>query len=224
MIRTKTNRRTRRIHHFLTAARAHAKCRRLERLPYSHKVLLENVLRKSTSEEHTLRCVDWFSRASSDSLTKELDFYPTRVMLHDVSGIPLIADLAAMREHLQTLGRDPRSLNPTRPVDFIKDHSVIVDHLGTKDALSKNVAAEFARNAERYRVAKWAGQAFDNVDVRAPGEGICHQINLEQLARVVWSEQCLSSGSWRFQIVWLLVTAHAYGERFIRLGLGRRRD
>ena len=167
----------------------------LERLPYSHKVLLENVLRKSTCEEHTLRCVDWFTGdASSDSLTKELDFYPTRVMLHDVSGIPLIADLAAMREHLQNLGRDPRSLNPTRPVDFIMDHSVIVDHAGTQDALSKNVAAEFARNAERYRVAKWAGQAFDNVDVRAPGEGICHQINLEQLARVVWSEQCPKLG------------------------------
>ena len=204
----------------------------LERLPYSHKVLLENVLRKSTSEEHTLRCVDWFTgRASSDSLTKELDFYPTRVMLHDVSGIPLIADLAAMREHLQTLGRDPRSLNPTRPVDFIMDHSVIVDHAGTKDALSKNVAAEFARNAERYRVAKWAGQAFDNVDVRAPGEGICHQINLEQLARVVWSEQCPKLGLVAFpdslvacdshtpMVNALSVLGWGVGVRFVGLGV-----
>jgi aconitate hydratase len=118
----------------------------------------------------------------------EVSFFPARIMMHDVSGIPLLADLAAMRDSMVAAGEDPGLVNPVRPIDFIMDHSVIVDVAGQADALAQNMTAEFKQNAERYRVAKWAQKAFRNLRVLPPGQGICHQINLEQLARVVWSE------------------------------------
>jgi len=160
------------------------------RLPYCLQVLLENALRHDDGQPAARAGIDafaaWVEAATNPA---EISFYPTRIMLHDVSGIPVLADLAAMRERMVALGRDPASVNPVRPVDFIMDHSVIVDVAGRPDALARNTQAEFARNAERYRVAKWAQKAFRNMRVLPPGQGICHQINLEALARVVWSEE-----------------------------------
>ena len=162
----------------------------ISKLPYSLQVLLENALRHEGGETEGRQSIEafsaWLAKATNPT---EINFFPTRIMMHDVSGIPLLADLAAMREHMVAAGRDPELVNPVRPVDFIMDHSVIVDVAGQADALNRNMATEFARNAERYRVAKWAQNAFRNMRVLPPGQGICHQINLESLARVIWSEE-----------------------------------
>ena len=159
------------------------------RLPYCLKVLLENVLRHEDGETVTTETAEafktWVDNAGNPA---EISFFPTRIMVHDVSGIPLLTDLAAMREHMQAMGKDPSLVNPVRPLDYVTDHSVIVNVAGQADALTRNMAAEFEQNAERYRVAKWAQKAFRNLRVLPPGQGICHQINLERLARVVWSE------------------------------------
>ena len=162
----------------------------VSRLPYCLKVLLENALRHEDGETVVREMVEAFSSwAVKGSNAAEINFFPTRIMMHDVSGIPLLTDLAAMREHVRDSGGDPESVNPVRPVDFIMDHSVIVDVAGQSDALQRNIQTEFARNGDRYRVAKWAGRAFRNLAVLPPGLGICHQINLESLSRVVWSEE-----------------------------------
>ncbi|MDP7390549.1 MAG: aconitate hydratase AcnA [Alphaproteobacteria bacterium] len=159
------------------------------RLPYSLQVLLENALRHednvTVGRANIEAFSEWVDRGSNPA---ETSYYPTRIMMHDVSGIPLLADLAAMRVHMAASGRDPNLINPVRPVDFIMDHSVIVDVAGAPDAMTRNMETEFVRNAERYRVAKWAQKAFRNMRVLPPGQGICHQINLEALARVIWSE------------------------------------
>ena len=161
----------------------------VRRLPYSLKVLLENALRHEDGATVGREAIKAFSRwADTGTNPAETSYYPTRIMMHDVSGIPLLADLAAMREHMAASGQDPNLVNPVRPVDFIMDHSVIVDVAGEPNAMARNMETEFARNAERYRVAKWAQKAFRNMRVLPPGQGICHQINLEALARVVWSE------------------------------------
>ena len=164
--------------------------RGISKLPKSLKVLLENMLRKEDGKnikKDTIKTfASWIETAQG---SEEISFFPTRVMVHDVSGIPLLADLAAMRENMIALKRDPALLNPIRPVDFIMDHSVIVEFAGHKDAAAQNMLAEYVRNEERYRVAKWAQKAFKNMRVIQPGQGICHQINLETLARVVWSEE-----------------------------------
>jgi aconitate hydratase len=158
-------------------------------LPYSLKVLLENALRNANSKQEITRSIDAFARWTREpTYTTELDFFPTRIMMHDVSGIPLLADLAAMREHFAKLERAPDLVNPLRPVDFVMDHSVTVDFAGRGDALQQNTKLEYARNIERYRVVKWAQTTFRNLRVLPPGQGICHQINLESLARVVWRE------------------------------------
>ncbi|MEM7406383.1 MAG: aconitate hydratase AcnA [Pseudomonadota bacterium] len=170
------------------AAQLHAG--RFDQLPYSLKVLLENALRHhdgvTVDDSHIEAFAQWLDAGSNQA---EMSFYPTRIMMHDVSGIPLLADLAAMREHVESAGRDATRVNPIRPVDFIMDHSVIVDVAGRPDALTLNVTREYERNAERYRVAKWAQSAFQNFRVLPPGKGICHQINLEFLARVIWAEK-----------------------------------
>jgi aconitate hydratase len=162
----------------------------VDKLPYSLQVMLENALRHEDGETVGRQSIEafsaWLGKATNPT---EISFFPTRIMMHDVSGIPLLADLAAMREHIVAAGCDPELVNPVRPVDFIMDHSVIVDVAGQADALNRNMTTEFARNAERYRVAKWAQNAFRNMRVLPPGQGICHQINLESLARVIWSEE-----------------------------------
>ncbi len=162
----------------------------VSRLPYCLQVLLENALRKEDGETVGRESIEAFSTwAEKATNPAEINFFPTRIMLHDVSGIPLLTDLAAMREHMAAIGEDPAIVNPVRPLDFIMDHSVIVDVAGRADALSQNMKTEFERNTERYRVAKWAQKAFRNTRVLPPGLGICHQINLESLSRVVWSEE-----------------------------------
>lgn len=161
----------------------------VSRLPYCLQVLLENALRHEDGETVRPANIEAFA-AWADNATNptEISFFPTRLMLHDVSGIPLLTDLAAMREHVAAMGGDPEGVNPIRPVDFIMDHSVIADVAGQADALAQNMKTEYARNGERYRVTKWAQKAFRNMRVLPPGQGICHQINLEALSRVVWSE------------------------------------
>ena len=159
-------------------------------LPYCLRILLENALRKEDGKNVKKGTIKAFaSWIKNTHGSEEISFFPTRVMMHDVSGIPLLADLAAMREKMAQSKQNSELLNPIRPVDFIMDHSVIVDFAGQKDALSKNMAAEYVRNEERYRVAKWAQSAFKNMNIIQPGQGICHQINLETLARVIWSEE-----------------------------------
>ena len=162
----------------------------IDRLPYCLQVLLENALRHEDGETIGRHTIEAFATwASKGSNPVEIGFFPTRIMMHDVSGIPMLTDLAAMREHVRDSGGDPESVNPVRPVDFIMDHSVIVDVAGCSDALQLNIKSEFARNSDRYRVAKWAGKAFRNIRVLPPGLGICHQINLERLSRTIWSEE-----------------------------------
>jgi len=161
----------------------------INKLPYSLQILLENTLRHEDGDTVNRADIEAFTAwTRSATNAAEVSFFPTRIMMHDVSGIPLLADLAAMRDSMLAAGGDPDLVNPVRPIDFIMDHSVIVDVAGQADALDQNMTAEFEQNAERYRVAKWAQKAFRNLRVLPPGQGICHQINLEQLARVVWSE------------------------------------
>ena len=162
--------------------------RDVTKLPCSLKVVLENVLRQHAegrSDGADLEAVaGWLGSRKAE---REIAFRFTRVLMPDSSGIPLIGDLAAMRDAAIRLGGDPARLNPTVPVDLIVDHAVMVDAYATPDAVSRNLALEMQRNAERYAFLRWGAQAFDNLRIVPPGSGICHQINLEYLARVVWT-------------------------------------
>ncbi|MCP5155971.1 MAG: aconitate hydratase AcnA [Ectothiorhodospiraceae bacterium] len=161
----------------------------VERLPYCLKVLLENNLRNEDGRSvgvETLRAfAEW---AAAGSNRRDVSYFPARVMMPDSSGIPLLADLAAMRDHVVAQGLSADRLNPVRPFDLVLDHSVTAQFAGTSDAMRRNMELEYARNAERYRMARWAQKAMRNLRVLPPGQGICHQINLEHLSRVVWSE------------------------------------
>src|SRR5512147_3048029 len=160
----------------------------ISRLPYSMKVLLENLLRhedgRSVTKEDIEAVADWLKTKSSD---REIAFRPARVLMQDFTGVPAVVDLAAMRDAMKTLGGDPKKINPLAPVDLVIDHSVMVDYFGAKDAFKKNVAREFERNGERYSFLRWGQSAFNNFRVVPPGTGICHQVNLEYLAQVVWT-------------------------------------
>src|SRR2546421_1699680 len=157
-------------------------------LPFSLKVVLENVLRQhgeGRSDGADIAAVaGWLATRRAE---REIAFRFTRVLMPDSSGVPLLGDLAAMRDAMIRLGGDPKRLNPSVPVDLIVDHSVMVDAYGAPDAASRNQALELRRNAERYAFLRWGAQAFDNLRIVPPGNGICHQINLEYLARVVWT-------------------------------------
>ncbi len=162
----------------------------VSRLPYSMKVLLENLLRYEDGNSVTvddIRAIgQWLKDKRSD---REIAYRPARVLLQDFTGVPAVVDLAAMREALEKLGGDPRKINPLSPVDLVIDHSVMVDNYGTDDAFKKNVEMEFERNGERYSFLRWGQTAFDNFRVVPPGTGICHQVNLEYLSQVVWTKQ-----------------------------------
>jgi aconitate hydratase len=162
----------------------------LSRLPYSLKVLAENLLRhedgKAVSADDVRGIGQWTRTRTSET---EINYHPARVIMPEVSGGPLLADMAAMRDAVLRLGGDPDAINPLIPIDLIVDHSVMVDNFGSADALEKNVAIEFERNEERYVFLKWAQQAYRNVRIIPPGNGILHQINLEFLARVVWTSE-----------------------------------
>jgi len=158
----------------------------LDRLPYTVKVLLENVLRNCGSEfvgEDDVRALaGWTPRSGSAA---EVPYMPARVVLQDFTGVPCVVDLAVMRDAMADLGGDPAKINPLVPVDLVIDHSVQVDRFGTPEAFGQNVELEYERNAERYAVFRWAQQAFRNFRVVPPGTGIVHQVNLEYLATVV---------------------------------------
>jgi aconitate hydratase len=160
----------------------------ISRLPYSMKVLLENLLRhedgRSVTKEDIQSVADWLKTKSSD---REIAFRPARVLMQDFTGVPAVVDLAAMRDAMKALGGDPKKINPLAPVDLVIDHSVMVDYFGAKDAFKKNVTREFERNGERYAFLRWGQSSFDNFRVVPPGTGICHQVNLEYLAQTVWT-------------------------------------
>ena len=159
-----------------------------EKLPKSLKVVLENLLRfeddLSVNKDQILALKEWLKNKKSP---QEIAYRPARVLLQDFTGIPAVADLAAMREIVKEKNKDPNKINPLSPVDLVIDHSVQVDINGSKDALQKNVEKEFERNGERYSFLKWGQQAFNNLRIVPPGTGICHQVNLEFLSKVVWT-------------------------------------
>ena len=160
----------------------------ISKLPKSIKVLLENLLRfedgKSVKKEQILSTKSWLDKKNSKT---EIAFRPARVLMQDYTGIPAVADLAAMRDAVKSKKRDPKKINPLSTVDLVIDHSVMVDAYASKDSFKKNVEKEFLRNEERYSFLKWGQQAFNNFRVVPPGAGICHQVNLEYLSKVVWS-------------------------------------
>ncbi len=160
----------------------------LSRLPFSLKVLLENLLRfeddRSVTVDDIKAFADWLKSGRS---TREIAYRPARVLMQDFTGVPAVVDLAAMRDAMKALGEDPEKINPLAPVDLVIDHSVMVDYFGGPDAFKKNVDREYERNNERYQFLKWGQGAFDNFRVVPPGTGICHQVNLEYLAQTVWT-------------------------------------
>lgn len=158
----------------------------LDRLPFSLKILLENLLRHEdgikVSKGDIEALLNWDPHAEPD---KEIAYTPARVLMQDFTGVPCVVDLASMRDTVKELGGDPNKINPLRPVELVIDHSVQVDHYGTAAAAQLNLDLEFDRNGERYTFLKWGQQAFQNFKVVPPNTGICHQVNLEHLARVV---------------------------------------
>ena len=160
---------------------------KLERLPVSIRIVLESVLRncdgKKVTEAHVRELANWGPTAER---VDEIPFVLARVVLQDFTGVPLLADLAAMRNVAQGLGKNPKMIEPLVPVDLVVDHSVMVDYYGSKDALDLNMKLEFQRNRERYEFMKWGMQAFDTFGVVPPGFGIVHQVNLEYFARGVY--------------------------------------
>jgi aconitate hydratase len=158
------------------------------RLPNSLKVLLENILRFENGGTYKVddakAVAGWLEKGQSD---REVPFRPARILMQDFTGVPAVVDLAAMRDGMLKLGGDPQKVNPLVPVDLVIDHSVMVDVSGTPDAMKKNVDLEYQRNGERYEFLRWGQEAFDNFRVVPPGTGICHQVNLEYLAQVVWT-------------------------------------
>ena len=163
----------------------------ISRLPFSMKVLLENLLRNEDGQSVTKKDIEavaaWL--ADKGSAGYEIAYRPARVLMQDFTGVPAVVDLAAMRDAMVALGGDPQKINPLVPVDLVIDHSVIVDEFGTPRAFAHNVEKEYERNGERYRFLKWGQQAFRNFRVVPPGTGICHQVNLEYLAQTVWSAE-----------------------------------
>ena len=162
----------------------------ISNLPYSLKVLLENLLRhedgRTVNADDIKAMAKWLKTRKSK---REIAFRPARVLMQDFTGVPAVVDLAAMRDAMQSLGGNPKKINPLAPVDLVIDHSVMVDHFGTAKSFKQNVDMEYGRNSERYKFLKWGQSAFDNFRVVPPGTGICHQVNLEYLARTVWSKK-----------------------------------
>jgi aconitate hydratase len=162
----------------------------ISRLPYSLKVLLENMLRnedgRSVKKDDIIAFSKW---ARKKTLQHEIAFRPARVLMQDFTGVPAVVDLAAMRNAMKALGGDAQKINPLVPVDLVIDHSVIVNFFGDNKAFAKNVTEEYKQNQERYEFLKWGQQAFSNFSVVPPGTGICHQVNLEYLSQTVWTRK-----------------------------------
>jgi aconitate hydratase len=162
----------------------------ISRLPFSLKVLLENLLRnedgRTVTADDIRAMADWLKTKSS---TREIAFRPARVLMQDFTGVPAVVDLAAMRDATKKLGVSPKTINPLVPVDLVIDHSVMVDAFGSGMAFKANVEREYERNKERYEFLRWGSEAFENFRVVPPGTGICHQVNLEYLAQTVWTKK-----------------------------------
>src|SRR5579872_2929223 len=160
----------------------------ISRLPFSLKVLLENMLRnedgRTITKDDILAVAHWLKNKTSD---REIAYRPARVLMQDFTGVPAVVDLAAMRDAMKMLGGDPNKINPLVPVDLVIDHSVVVNFFGSNTAFKKNVEEEYKQNQERYRFLKWAQRSFEDFRVVPPGTGICHQVNLEYLSQTVWS-------------------------------------
>src|SRR6187549_3127644 len=160
----------------------------ISQLPYSMRVLLESVVRNCdgylVSEEDVRNMAAWSAACPAKT---EIPFIPARVVLQDFTGVPCVVDLAAMRSAMRRLGGDPKKINPLVPVDLVIDHSVQVDYFNSPDALDLNIDREFERNRERYEFLRWGQKAFNNFRVVPPGTGIVHQVNLEYLAKVVFT-------------------------------------
>ncbi len=160
------------------------------RLPFSMKVLLENLLRNEDGRTVTADDIRAVANWTEDKgkAGHEIAYRPARVLMQDFTGVPAVVDLAAMRDATKNLGADPKKINPMVPVDLVIDHSVMVDFFGRKDSFEKNVDAEYGRNGERYTFLRWGSEAFENFRVVPPGTGICHQVNLEYLSQTVWTK------------------------------------
>jgi aconitate hydratase len=160
----------------------------VSRLPFSMKVLLENLLRfedgVTVTRDDLQAMVDW---QKDRKIAREIQYRPARVLMQDFTGVPAVVDLAAMRDAMKSLGGDAQKINPLVPVHLVIDHSVMVDEFGTPQAFGKNVELEYARNGERYEFLKWGSRAFNNFQVVPPGTGICHQVNLEHVSQCVWT-------------------------------------
>ena len=160
----------------------------ISRLPFSLKVLLENLLRnedgRTVTKEDIQAVAQWLKTKTSE---REIAFRPARVLMQDFTGVPAVVDLAAMRDAMEHLGGDPKKINPLVPVDLVIDHSVAVNFFGHKDSFKHNVEEEYKQNQERYRFLKWAQSSFEDFRVVPPGTGICHQVNLEYLSQTVWT-------------------------------------
>ena len=162
----------------------------ISRLPFSMKVLLENLLRfedgRTVTADDVKAVKTWLKTRTSD---REIAYRPARVLMQDFTGVPAVVDLAAMRDAVKNLGGNPKKINPLVPVDLVIDHSVMVDKFGTPTAFKENTDIEYQRNRERYEFLRWGSKAFDNFRVVPPGTGICHQVNLEYLAQTVWTKK-----------------------------------
>ncbi|WEK41785.1 MAG: aconitate hydratase AcnA [Candidatus Sphingomonas colombiensis] len=175
---------------YFSLAKAAEKFGDISRLPFSMKVLLENMLRfedgTTVTPADVQAIVDWQKERRSD---REIQYRPARVLMQDFTGVPCVVDLAAMRDAITKLGGDAAKINPQVPVHLVIDHSVMVDEFGTPKAFADNVDLEYARNSERYEFLKWGSKALDNFQVVPPGTGICHQVNLEYIGQAVWSSR-----------------------------------
>ena len=175
---------------YYSLEKAAAKLGDVSRLPFSMKVLLENLLRFEDGVTVTIEdlqaLVDW---QKDPRATREIQYRPARVLMQDFTGVPCVVDLAAMRDAMTALGGDPEKINPLVPVHLVIDHSVMVDEFGTPQAAHNNVELEYQRNAERYDFLKWGSKSLDNFKVVPPGTGICHQVNLEHIAQTVWTSK-----------------------------------
>ena len=175
------------IYHFYNLSKICKEFPKLQNLPKSKKILIENLLRLEDGIDINKALIKKVLEHPEEK--HEIFFLPSRVLMQDFTGVPAVADLAAMRDAVAKEGKDPSKVNPLSQVDLVIDHSVMVDYFASKDAFQKNVDMEFGRNKERYEFLKWGQQAFENFRVIPPGTGICHQVNLEYLSKVVWGKQ-----------------------------------
>ena len=196
----------------------------VSRLPYSMKILLENLLRREdgafVKADDIRALAQWNATASVE---KEISFMPARVLLQDFTGVPCVVDLAAMRDAVIALGGNPDRVNPLQPVELVIDHSVQVDYFGRPDAFALNAELEFSRNRERYAFLRWGQRAFNNFKVVPPDTGIVHQVNIEYLARVVCAQDVNGVTEAYPDTLVGHRLAHDDGQRPRGRGLGRRR-